>query len=74
MSEHLTSDLERAKAYVHSREIALEEEDPIGYGMDGSIWRASRPSVLKVFEREKNYRDEVECYRRFAAKQVEQIA
>jgi hypothetical protein len=74
MMDRLTTHLERAKAYTDSREIVLEEEDPIGYGMDGSIWQTSRQSVVKIYEREKNYRDEVECYRRFAAKEVVTIA
>jgi hypothetical protein len=74
MTDRLTMHLERAKSYADSREISLEEEAPIGYGMDGTIWHTSRQSVIKTFEREKNYQDEVECYRRFLERQTESIA
>jgi hypothetical protein len=65
-----TSHFERAKSYADSKQLSLEVEDAIGYGMDGSIWQTSRPSVVKVYERAKNYHDEVECYRRFASRNV----
>ena len=42
--------------------------------MDGIIWRTSRHSVIKTFEREKSFRDELECYRRFATAGVEAIS
>jgi hypothetical protein len=74
MSDRLTTHLERAKTYANSRRISLQLEAPIGYGMDGSIWHTSRQSVVKTFEREKNYQDEVECYRRFATRQILTIA
>lgn len=74
MSDRLSTHLERAQAYADSRKISLEQKNSIGYGMDGTIWYTSRQSVLKVFEREKNYRDEVECYRRLAAERVDSIA
>lgn len=42
--------------------------------MDGTIWRTSRHSVVKTFEREQNYHDERECYRRFQESKVETIS
>lgn len=74
MSYDSTTHFERAKSYADSKQLSLEVEVAIGYGMDGSIWLTSRPSVVKVFERAKNYRDEVECYRRLASQQVVAIA
>jgi len=74
MSDRLPSHLERAQAYADSREILLHREDPFGYGMDGTIWRTSRQSVAKTFEREKTFRDEVECYKRLSAKGIETIS
>ena len=68
------SHLTRAQAYADANKISLIREDPFGYGMDGTIWRTSRHSVVKVFEHEKNYRDELECYRRFQAAGVETIS
>ncbi len=55
-------------------EISLHGEGPFGYGMDGTIWRTSRHSAVKTFERDKNFRDELECYQRFAAANIDTIA
>ena len=74
MSDRLESQLEQAQAYANSRDISLHREGPFGYGMDGTIWRTSRHSVVKSFEREKNFLDELECYQRFAAAGVDAIA
>jgi hypothetical protein len=67
------SHLARAQSYADANKVALIREDPFGYGMDGTIWRTSRHSVVKVFEHERNFRDEWECYRRFASAQVESV-
>ncbi len=42
--------------------------------MDGTIWRTSRHSAVKVFEHEKNFGDELECYQRFQTAGVEAIS
>ena len=54
--------------------MGLTREDPFGYGIDGTVWRTSRHSVVKVFEHEKNYRDELECYRRLGAAAINYIS
>lgn len=74
MFDRLDSHLERAQEYADSRKISLHREDPFGYGMDGTIWRTSRHSAVKLFEREKNFRDELECYQRFTAAGVDAIS
>lgn len=40
--------------------------DPVAFdgGDDGSVWHASRHSVIKAFHRPDNYTHELECYRR----------
>lgn len=45
----------------------------LGYGSDGSVWRSSVPTAVKALIREKNYRDEVECYRRLKVAGVSRI-
>lgn len=42
----------------------LDRQYPLGAGLDGSVWRTSRPSALKLCERPKSFRDEVESYHR----------
>jgi hypothetical protein len=74
MSDRFLSHLERAGAYADSKEISLHREEPFGYGMDGTIWRNSRHSVIKTFEKERNFYDELECYRRFEAAGIEEIS
>jgi hypothetical protein len=54
----------RAAAYVQLRNLLLDCQYPLGAGIDGSVWRTSRPSALKICERHKSFSDEVESYRR----------
>jgi len=56
--------LARASDYAHSRGIFLQEEPRIGHGSDGSVWKTSRNSAVKVLELQQNYTNELECYRR----------
>jgi len=37
----------------------------LGHGSDGAVWRTSRNAALKILEKQKNYDNELECYRRF---------
>jgi hypothetical protein len=55
----------RAETYVQSRKLSLDLQYPLGSGIDGCVWRTSRPSALKLCERYKNFEDEAECYSRF---------
>jgi hypothetical protein len=73
MSYHLAH-LLRAQAYADSNDISLLREDPFGYGIDGTVWRTSRHSVVKVLEHEKNFRDELECYQRLTQAGVDEIS
>ncbi len=54
----------RAEAYIQSRKLSLNFQYPLGAGIDGCVWPTSRPSALKLSERERSHRDEVESYRR----------
>jgi hypothetical protein len=74
MSDRFLSHLERAQTFADSNGISLHREEPFGFGMDGTIWRTSRHSVIKTFEHERNFEDELECYRRFAAAGIEAIS
>lgn len=67
------SHLARAQSYADANKIALHREDPFGHGMDGTIWRTSRHSVIKVFEHQRNFRDELKSYQRLAAAGIESL-
>ena len=56
--------LSRAWQYAHSKGISVREEPRIGYGSDGSVWETSRYSAVKAVVKQKNYQDELECYKR----------
>ena len=53
--------------------MAIDFHDPLGFGTDGYVWRTSRKSAIKVFERESNYIRERDCYRRLESQYVSQI-
>lgn len=63
----------RAETYVQSRKLSLDCQYPLGAGIDGCVWRTSRPSAIKLCEREKSFRDEVESYRRLQDQNVRRI-
>jgi hypothetical protein len=64
---------QRAETYVQSRQLSLDCQYPLGAGIDGCVWRTSRPSALKLCERDKSFRDEVESYRRLQNQDVRRI-
>lgn len=63
----------RAAAYAQSRRLTLHCQYPLGAGIDGCVWRTSRPSALKICERTANFADEVEAYRRLRDHRVRRI-
>lgn len=60
----------RAYARRHGRKYLKR---PVGQGTDGKIWATDRNTVIKVFEREANYRTELRCYQRLMEKRVHEI-
>ena len=63
--------LARAQTYVQSRRIALRTDATLGYGSDGTIWRSTRPSAVKVFEHNKSYQVEKGSYLRLQERGIE---
>jgi hypothetical protein len=45
----------------------------LGRGTDGTVWQTKDGTAVKVFERELNYTNELECYRRLRARHINQI-
>ncbi|MBP87129.1 MAG: hypothetical protein CMJ64_10495 [Planctomycetaceae bacterium] len=43
----------------------LKIEDRLGFGQDGSVWKAA-DSAIKLFDREAAYTRERDCYRRLS--------
>jgi hypothetical protein len=58
---------ERAIEYATLSSIAIDLKTPLGRGQDGSVWKTNRKTAVKVLERERNYRIELECYQRLEA-------
>ena len=65
--------LSRAEEYAHCRGIQLIGKDLLGYGSDGSVWNSSRRTAVKAIYHQKNFRHELECYRRLKVAGVRQI-
>lgn len=64
----------RAQAYAASHELVLAQT--IGSGTDGAVWKATKGRqklVLKVFERDKQYRTELACYQRLTENRIRKI-
>ncbi len=62
-----------ALEYGRSRGIAIALGNPLGFGTDGRVWKTSRQSAIKVFERESNYIRERDCYKRLKSRGVSEI-
>ena len=65
--------LARAQQYAKSKQMSLRVEHPLGYGSDGTVWQTSARSAVKSLEKEKNYLDEITCYRRLRRAGIENI-
>jgi hypothetical protein len=64
---------ERARIYEHDAGIQIYLERPLGSGTDGSVWKTSRGTAIKALARQRNYNNELECYKRFLAAGVTEI-
>jgi hypothetical protein len=64
---------ERARRYGELAKIEIQFERALGAGTDGAVWKTDRHSAVKAFERQTNYRLEVECYNRLASAGVTEI-
>ena len=53
-----------AEKYCHDNSCELFDKAILGAGEDGEIWRTCSDTAVKAFYREKNYVNELECYRR----------
>ncbi|MEX2092033.1 MAG: hypothetical protein WD971_05115 [Pirellulales bacterium] len=65
--------LSRAEEYADSKGIRLIGKDMLGYGSDGSVWHSSRRTAVKALYHQKNFDNELECYRRLKAASVRHI-
>lgn len=64
----------RATKYAARRRITVLFDDPLGHGTDGHVWNTSERTAVKVFERQKNYALERDCYLRLRDANVSIIA
>jgi hypothetical protein len=64
---------ERAVEYCKSRNIRILRQDCLGYGSDGTVWRSSLPTAVKVLHRPEVFAIELECYERLKRAGVNKI-
>lgn len=48
-------------------------EDHLGFGQDGKVWKTSRHTAIKVFERIRQFKAELGCYQRLAQEKLAKI-
>lgn len=58
--------LERAKTYSATRQLPRETQSLLGAGQDGTVWRTSADTAVKVFHREGAFASELAAYQRLA--------
>jgi hypothetical protein len=56
--------VQAAKSYAESRRINVDFQSPFGFGSDGTVWRTTHGSALKILFRDDNYAVERDCYLR----------
>ncbi|REK06747.1 MAG: hypothetical protein DWQ37_22120 [Planctomycetota bacterium] len=62
-----------ATKYAELCKITLNLKTPLGKGQDGCVWKSSRKTAVKAFERPFSYDTELECYQRFKDNRVIRI-
>jgi hypothetical protein len=69
-----TSDIfRRADTYAKNNGRRIVRKARLGGGTDGEVWRSTRPSAIKVVLNARNYRDELESYRRLKAANIHNL-
>lgn len=63
----------RAATYCKLSGTRLIPNPALGHGTDGSVWRSTGKTAVKAFYYEKNYHDELECYKRLQNAEITQI-
>lgn len=61
------------RQYANEHQLKFNVKDQLGEGTDGAVWATSNNSVIKVFEREKTFDTELQCYMRLLAHRISEI-
>jgi hypothetical protein len=64
--------LRRAELYALRKQRSILDP-PLGGGTDGTVWETTRKTALKILRQPEVYAVEVECYKRFLARNVTSI-
>lgn len=54
--------LARLREHAKRRGIRVLEEEPLGHGSDGAVWKTGELSAVKAFFFRSTYGTELECY------------
>ena len=63
----------KAESYAKNNGHRILRKARLGAGTDGEVWRSTRPSAIKVIVNAKNYRDELESYKRLKAANIHRL-
>jgi hypothetical protein len=65
--------LNRGRIFAQSRRQQLDETALLGAGQDGTVWRTSSDTAIKVFHREGAYACELAAYRRLTELHIARV-
>jgi hypothetical protein len=63
----------RVRDYAAVHGLTIDFALPLGFGQDGQVFRTSRKTAVKAFERFQNFAAERECYQRLSDAEVTSI-
>ncbi len=63
----------RAASYGEANNISIDFCNILGAGQEGFVWKTDRDTAIKVFDLQKNFERELECYQIFKNRNVSEL-
>lgn len=64
---------DRARLYAKKKSININYDEPLGHGIDGTVFATDRNSAIKVLKNFANYSRELRAYQRLKERQIRKI-
>jgi len=64
---------EHALVYANKKDITVTTDRKLGSGQDGCVFKSSRHTAVKAFERIENFDNELICYQRLEAEGIKKL-
>jgi hypothetical protein len=64
---------ERAFNYANKKHVIVATDRKLGSGQDGCVFKSSRHTAVKAFERIENFENELICYQRLEAEGIKKL-